>query len=52
MGPCLNLEASSSETILACCSLPTTVQDGMVMALAEIFFNPTATLLEPGSNMQ
>ena len=37
MGPCLNLEALSSGTNLACCSLPTTVLDGMAIALAETF---------------
>ena len=52
MGPCLNLEALSPGTILACCSLPTTTLDGLVIAFAHIFLSPTATLLEPGSNMQ
>ena len=52
MGPCLNLEALSSGTILACCSLPTTTLDGMVIAFADIFLSPTAIQLEPRSNMQ
>ena len=54
VGPCLscNLEAWSFGTILACCSSPTTALDGMVLDLAKTFLRPTATLLEPGSNMQ
>ena len=42
MGPCLDLDALSSGTILACCSLPTTNLDGMVIALADMFLSSTA----------
>ena len=51
MGPCLNLEALSSGTswpVVVYPQHPTWYGD----SFADIFLSPTATLLEPGSNMQ